>query len=106
VIDSAITIEGNSATIERDTADTDVFCLLAVSNTGDLTLNHVTLSGGYGTGTVVYVGGAVHNNGKLAIANSTLSDNTAAAKGGGVYNNGGTVIITYSTLTPSYYLCC
>lgn len=50
-ITSAITIEGNHATIERD-ADADVpFRLFEVCEGGDLTLNETTVAGGLPTST-------------------------------------------------------
>src|SRR5215467_13390707 len=53
-IKSQITIEGNGAMISRQN---DPFRLMAVSSAGDLTLERVTLSGGYTSG----LGGGVEN---------------------------------------------
>src|SRR5262245_23257962 len=62
VITSRITIEGNGATIIRQ-GNAPGFRLMAVNNSGDLTLRHVTLSGGDPSGS----GGAVENFGTLTI---------------------------------------
>jgi len=80
-ITSRITIEGNSATIHRQ-GDAPAFVLMAVRNSGDLTLQNVILSGGASGG-----GGGMSNRGALSIKNSTISSNA----GGGVSN--------YRTLT-------
>jgi len=70
---SRITIEGNGATISRqETAP--AFGLMAVRNSGDLTLQSVILSGGSSFGGLL-------NNGTLRIKNSIISGNSL-----GVYN--------------------
>jgi hypothetical protein len=46
VISSAITIEGNGSTLERDATATEDFRLLAINADGDLTLQDTTVSGG------------------------------------------------------------
>jgi hypothetical protein len=109
LITSAITIEGNGATIAR-AASAPAFGLMAVRFPGNLTLQSVTLSGGsFGgvsnDGTLGIKnstisgnsGGGVDNSfGTLAVENSTISGNTA---GGGVSNYGGRVTITNSTIS-------
>ncbi|MFC1961383.1 choice-of-anchor Q domain-containing protein, partial [Chloroflexota bacterium] len=71
-----------------------------------LTLNNVTLTGGYSTS----YGGAIFNDGgTVAVTNSTLRDNKAVEDynillptydwyGGAIFNDGGTVNVTGSTL--------
>jgi hypothetical protein len=71
-ITSRITIEGNGATIARQ-GNAPPFTLVAVSDSGDLTLQSVTLSGG---------SQGVANLGALTIANSIITGNT----GNGVSN--------------------
>ena len=122
-----ITINGNGATIDRNSGTG--FRLFAVSNAGNLTLNdlsltdgamtsdvgggaiyngggtvtlnNVTLSGNNGTGS--QGGGAIHANGGTTNANdSTFTNNTenGGGGGGGIYaNNGATVNVIDSTLT-------
>ena len=93
LITSPVTIEGNNAKIVRS-AVASPFGLLAVSNTGDLTLQNVTLSGAYdGSGGVSNFGGT------LTIQNSTISGNKVGGNGGGVSNNGSWVHITNSTIS-------
>jgi len=98
LITSAITIEGNGARIRRQGGAPD-FRLIAVSNSGDLTLQSVTLSGGYspyrGGGYHGFGGGAL-NHGSLTIEGSTISGNTAEF-GGSVFNLG-TLTIRNSTI--------
>jgi hypothetical protein len=85
LITSRITIEGNGAMIARQ-GNAPAFGLMDVRNTGDLTLQSVTLSGGNSSR-----GGGLFNNGTLTIENSTISGNTAIV-GGGVYNRGSLTI--------------
>lgn len=103
-ITTTITIEGNGHTIERDAGAAEKFRLFAVTSSGDLTLNNVTLSGGYAyfyTSTPnpyyppYYVdkyydgdGGAIYSLGTLTISNSTISYNRARETGGGVESRG------------------
>ncbi len=94
LIDSDITIDGNGATIERDGAAPD-FRIMAVTPSGNLTLNDTTLSGGYSEED----GGALYNyEGTVLIQNSTLSGNGAYDDGGAVENDGGVMIIDNSLI--------
>jgi hypothetical protein len=93
-ITSAVTIEGNGATIRRsDTSGTPAFRILAVSPTGDLTLNNTTITGGRAP--EHYYGGGIISAGKLAMAHSVVSNNVAWGIGGGI------AAIGQSTLTIS-----
>lgn len=75
--------------------------VITISGTINVTLSHLTISGGHGTsgGGIDYVG-----IGTLSIDNSTISDNTAVS-GGGIYvqGNGGAaaVLINANTLILS-----
>ena len=89
LITSQITIEGNGGRIR---GQGNGFRLLAVSNSGNLTLQNVNLSGGSSS-----YGGGVFNNGTLTIQNSTISGNTAGL-GGGVSNHG-TLSVENSTIS-------
>jgi hypothetical protein len=98
-INSEITIEGNGHVIRRDSA-APRFRLLAVRNSGNLTLKEVTLSGG----DAKYIsGGAIYNHGTLTIYDSTLTGNKSNGEGGGaIFNiNGGAVAIYDSILTDN-----
>jgi Putative Ig domain len=111
LITSAITIEGNGATIAR-AASAPAFGLMAVRFPGNLTLQSVTLSGGsFGGVSNNWTlgiknstisgnsGGGVDNSfGTLAVENSTISGNTAGV-GGGIFNYSGTVTIANSTIS-------
>ncbi len=100
IIDTPITINGNGATILRDSSG-DEFRLFFVDAAGDLTLDSLTLSGGYaeggrgvtsldtnggggGGGGGAGLGGAIFNRGNITLTQSTLTENTAI--GGGVYD--------------------
>lgn len=104
VVTSNITIEGGAHTISRDGAAPN-FRILAVNNTGDLTLNDVTINGGatqtVGGYRVDRGGGAVLNyQGNLTIQGSTISGNAANQGGGGIYNYfSDTVAIQDSTIS-------
>ena len=93
-ITSEITIEGNGTVIARQ-GNAPAFGLVAVYNSGDLTLQNVTLSGGSSSGS----GGGVYNSGTLSIKNSTISSNTANSRGGGGVFNFGTLSIENSTIS-------
>jgi len=100
VITSIITINGNGATIERDTGiSSPRFRILEVAAaTGDLTLNSVTIQGGHtgdSCGGDATSGGGLYNNGQLTINDSIIQNNRTgdalcnAGKGGfggGLYN--------------------
>ena len=93
LITGAITIEGNGGRIARP-ANRTLFRLMAVTNSGDLTLKNLTLSGGF-----EYFGGAVFNAGKLTIQSATISGGHVLV-GGAVYNAPtGTLTISDSTLS-------
>ncbi|HEY7491994.1 MAG TPA: hypothetical protein VIH59_12905 [Candidatus Tectomicrobia bacterium] len=106
VIRSTITIAGNESTIARASGAPE-FRILAVSNTGDLTLQETTVSGGVSSTLVTpYNGGGVANyGGTLTMVNSTISGNAggeycgygAPCSGGGVYSSG-TVTMIHSTI--------
>jgi hypothetical protein len=103
VITSPITIQGNGAKIVRsDKRLIKPFRHLAVSDTGELTLQDVTLSGGSPiTRRLSRNGGAILNHGTLLIQNSTISGNTVsgAVSGGGGVSNFGTLTIENSTIS-------
>jgi hypothetical protein len=73
LITSPITIQGNGG---RISGQGKAFRLLAVSNSGDLTLQNVNLSGG-----ASFNGGGVFNNGALTIQDSTISRNDVSNHG-------------------------
>lgn len=84
-----LTINGNNQTLQRSTVSgTPEFRLLHVAESGDLTLNGITLSNGQGSsaGYANGNGGAVLNRGTLAINTSVVSGNSSYGLGGAVYN--------------------
>ena len=100
VISSSITIEGQGSTIRRDSTAPD-FRILAVGNTGSLTLQETTISGGVaGSFPGRYGGGVYNSGGTVTVTNSTISGNFTYSGGGGgvaIYG-GGTVTVTNSTI--------
>jgi hypothetical protein len=95
---SAITIIGNGSTIQR-APNAPAFRILAVGQTGSLTLQNTTVSGGatvdknapFGAGSK---GGAIYSNqGAVKLLKSKISGNSAAGSGGGVSMNGGTLTV-------------
>ena len=98
-VTSEIVIEGNGHTITR-AGGADEFRILYVGETGDLTLNDVTISNGeadsFDDG-----GGFLLRGGALALYNSTISDNIGNDGGGG-FNDGGNLTITDSVFRGNY----
>ncbi|MGQ0619173.1 MAG: choice-of-anchor Q domain-containing protein [Panacagrimonas sp.] len=93
LITSEIVIQGNNNSISRSSVDE--FRLLAVTSSGDLTVQQTTLSGGYASGS--YGGGAIYSSGTLTLDRSTVSGNTAD-EGGGISSTG-VLNITRSALS-------
>ncbi len=95
-IRTAMTINGNGATIQRNSNAPD-FRIMAVGKLGNLTLNNATIRGGYGyvsDSNYAYIGGGgILNQGQLTITGSTIADNRTrtdyySGDGGGIYNTG------------------
>ncbi|QDU64098.1 Calx-beta domain protein [Planctomycetes bacterium Pan216] len=105
VITTEITIQGGDSdsdgapdvTIQRDPATTANFRLFAITPTGNLTLNGVTLAGGVakggdgdnGGGGAAGMGGAIFNQGTLTLQESLLTGNEARGGSGGSGSYGG-----------------
>lgn len=104
-IRSKITIEGNGSTIRRDPTDPNRFRLIYMpggSNSGHLTLNNLTLSGGYDdfTEPIPYGGGAIVTFGNFLILNNCLvTDNTSTGEGGAIT---GSTEVTINNSVLSY----
>ena len=99
VISSVLTIVGQGSTITRASGAPE-FRLLAVSSTGDLTLQETTVSGGVCC--TAAAAAVCSNSGTLTVTNSTISGNYAVdfyVDGGGVCNNSGTLTVTNSTIS-------
>jgi len=102
-ITTDITINGNGSTIERDsnlvcnintTNEADEFRIFHVGNTGDLTLNNLTIQNGCAdslNGPDFFGGGIANFDGMLTINGSRVRDNSSRG-GGGIYNDGTTTI--------------
>lgn len=98
VIRSEMTINGRGSTIRRASSAPD-FRILAVVNTGNLTLQRTTLTGGSLPGEYIGKhGGGLVNYGMLTVTDSTISRNFAVDNGGGVYN-AGTLMVDNSTIS-------
>lgn len=100
----SLTIFGNAAVIERG-AGGPTIRLIAVEAGASLTVQNLTLQGGYtrGTATVPARGGGIYNLGTVHLSDVTIQNNTAygyenlstsqpsrggLAQGGGVYSDG------------------
>ncbi len=94
LISTPVTIVGSGQTIFRDS--TVPFRLFAVSNSGTLSLQNLTLMNGFAQGGdgvlsgggAAGLGGAIYNQGSLTISGSTLSGNQAV---GGLGSSGGSI---------------
>lgn len=74
-----LTIVGNGDTIERSSSSTSAFRLFDVASGSSLTLEDVTLQGGFagvGLGAATD-GGAIYNQGTLILSGATVQDNFA-----------------------------
>ena len=72
-----------------------------VKNTGNLTLDSLTVRYGNCTGACaifVNLGGGIYNEGTVNLKSSTLSDNNSSFTGGGIRSSG-TLTVTDSTLS-------
>jgi hypothetical protein len=106
LVNSIVVIDGPSggSGIGLQVAAEATMRLFDVMNTGDLTLHHLTLSGGdaqgFAGGNAFWggagggsagLGGAIFNQGKLTILQSTLTGNTAVGGAGGSYQRTGLI---------------
>lgn len=84
LVTTDVTIEGNGATVERDTAAVPTFRLLNISSTGTLTLKDSIVQGGVAddAGFGAY-GGGIRSSGVLNLDGVTIQGNSAS-RGGGV----------------------
>ncbi len=110
-ITSDITIQGAGAlttTIERDPTLGDegpTFRILHVAASGTLTLEELTISGGFLQFNFHNGPGIFNAGGVLHITNSIVTDNTGIdfSLGGGVFNDtGGTLTIANSSITDNF----
>ena len=110
-ISSTITIEGGGHFISGNN-DANVGSVLYITDTGNLTLNKATVTGGSGSSNTfgIFGGGIFNNGGTVTLTSSTVSGNTASSSsssfffssssyGGGIYNDSGTVTLTNSTVS-------
>lgn len=99
-ITSSITIDGQGSdktVVERDETDTE-YRFFLVTKDGDLTLNAMTLQGGYlgHSQTQDNTGGAVNNRGKLTVNDAVFNNNKADA-GGAIANLSGGLLFVYDS---------
>jgi len=93
MITTPITINGNGATIIRDSGAPD-FRIFYITETGSLTINDLTLQNGIADepgSAFPSSGGAIYvDKGILETNNATMRDNTASFHGGAIFVWGGT----------------
>lgn len=95
VITTPITLNGGKHTTLKRAAGVDQFRILTVDTGGELTLNHLTVTGGQTTEN----GGAIFVNagGALTLDHTKIVRNISARGGGGI-RNAGTVTIKHSRI--------
>jgi len=100
-INSSITINGNGATIQRNSAGgTPNLRIFHVAATGNVSMSGMTIRNGNVTG--IGDGGGIYNNfGNVTLTNCTISSNEADS-GGGIYNDEGAVTMTSCTVSDNY----
>lgn len=81
-VDNITFVGPASAALVIDGGGTDY--VINHSGTGTITIEHLTLSNGYG----YYVGGGVNSTGNVTLDHATVSNNTAWFQGAGVYAAG------------------
>jgi hypothetical protein len=97
MITSALTItgEGAATTIIERRSDAPAFRIMVVAASGTLTLNKVTIRGGF----TDLGGGILNDGGVLTVTESTITNNQGLGGGSGLGNRGGIVTLTDSTIT-------
>ena len=96
-VTSTLSISGPGATL-MTVNGAGSYRPFTVNGGGNLTLNGLTISGGYANNST---GGAVNNNGTLTVTNSVITNNSSAgfsSYGGGISNNG-TLTVSSSTFS-------
>ena len=101
-------IEGNGATIQRNSQAATDFRLFYVESNGHLTLDNLTVTNGLLQSSLLNLlflsipvpglGGGIYNEGNLDLTNSTIKNNTVIGVGGGIYNTGN-LTVSGSTLS-------
>jgi hypothetical protein len=71
----------------------------AIVNNGTLAVSNCTIM--QNTAPSSMNGGGIANLGTLTVSNSTFSGNSASADGGGIFNNGGTLTVANSTFSSN-----
>jgi predicted outer membrane repeat protein len=87
VITGMLTIDGNGATIARDSSAAP-FRIVHVAGGAMVTVSGLTISGGDSSG----LGGGILNDGRLTIEGSGVLDNAADGGGGGIGNHPGAAL--------------
>jgi hypothetical protein len=105
-IASAVTIDGGNHTISGNN-NSRVGTVLTVADTGNLTLNETTITGGCNTASVSG-GGIWSYSGTVTLNNSTVSENFVSSSsysysdgGGGIWNYEGSVTLNNSTVSEN-----
>ena len=95
-----ITIDLNGHTLKRNlTSATDLGCVIIVTQTGNLTLEGGTVSGGWNSSTTGNTAGGIVNKGTLTLNNVTI-DNCKGIDGGAIMNvDDATLAITGGTIS-------
>jgi hypothetical protein len=88
-INGVVTLEGGGYTLSRSTAvGTADFRFFAVTPSGALTLNNVTLRNGRDVDQIQSSGGAIFNRGTVTLNNSSLVANYTDSLGGAIFSEG------------------
>lgn len=101
VITTAVTLQGNGATITRATASaTPAFRLLDVASSGNLTVAGLTLNNGLAVTGIG--GGAINSHGTLSVEGSTFTSNSSPSTqgpSGGAIDSSGTLMVTQDSFS-------
>ncbi|OEV28696.1 hypothetical protein AN219_20125 [Streptomyces nanshensis] len=94
-ITGKVRITGDGTIIQRAPNATGAFRIFHVTQTGNLSLDSLTVRGGdaSGNGFAAAGGGLLNDRGRLTLTDSTVRNNRSEFLGGGIWNNVGTLTL-------------